>query len=98
MEHIIIYSSQTVVGLTRDLIETALTAVEGIRGEVVAATTEDRLRAAFREMGYENDSERKVRKVHVLGKLHDDIKRVLSDQCHVPEHNVWPRPVGRRSI
>jgi len=68
-------------GLTEDIpdaIKTALPAVEGIRGEAAAATMEDRLRAAFREMGYENDSERKVRKV--LGKLHDNIKRVLSDQ------------------
>ena len=46
---------------------------------------EGRLRAAFREMGYmragyDSDSERKVRKA--LGKLHvhDDIRRVLSDQ------------------
>ena len=39
---------------------------------------EARLRAAFREMGYENDGERKVHKV--MGKLHDEIRRVLRDQ------------------
>ena len=43
--------------------ETALAAVEEIRGEAVEATVEGRLRAAFREMGYDSGSERKVSKV-----------------------------------
>ena len=49
-----------------------------IREEKAEATVEARLRAAFREMGYENDGERKVH--NVMGKLHDEIRRVLRDQ------------------
>jgi hypothetical protein len=56
----------------------ALTAVEMIRGEKAEVTVEARLKAAFREMGYENEDKRKVHKV--MGKLHDDIRRVLHDQ------------------
>ena len=48
------------------------------RGEKAKATVEARLRAAFREMGYENDGERKVHKV--MGKLHDEVRRVLREQ------------------
>ena len=58
--------------------EEALTAIEAIRGERAKATVEARLRAAFREMGYEDDGERKVRKV--MGKLHDEIRRVIREQ------------------
>ena len=39
---------------------------------------EARLRAASKEMGYENDGERKVHKV--MGKLNVEIRRVLRDQ------------------
>ena len=60
-----------------------------IRGEKAKATVEERLRAAFREMGYENDGERKVRKV--MGKLHDEIRRVLRDQgTAIQTHAAMP--------
>ena len=61
-------------GMTKDAVEDALTAMEMTRGEKVEATVEARLRAAFREMGYEDDGERKVHKV--MGKLHDEIGRL----------------------
>ena len=84
IEHIL-----TDCGLTEDAVGTALTAVEEIRGETAAATVESRLRAAFRQMGYDSDSERKARKV--LGKLHDDIRRVLSDQrAAIQTHAALP--------
>ena len=103
MEHIL-----TDCGTTEDAVEEALTAVEMIRGEQAGATVESRLQAAFREIGYENESERKVHKV--MGKLHDDIRRVLSDQrsaiqthealpmCiqvhHLQQRSEAPRPSG----
>ena len=37
-----------------------------------------RLRAALMEIGHANEGERKVHKV--MGKLHHDIRKVLSDQ------------------
>ena len=61
--------------MTEDAIEEALTTVEAIRGEKAEATVEAKLRAAFREIGYDNEGERKVHKV--VGKLHDDIRRIL---------------------
>ena len=73
MEHIL-----TDCGMIEDAEEEALTAVEEIRGERSEAIVEARLRAAFREMGYEDDGERKVRKV--MGKLHDEMRRVLREQ------------------
>ena len=73
MEHIL-----TDCGMTEEAVEEALTAIEAIRGEKAKATVEARLRAAFREMGYENDGERKVHKV--MGKLHDEVRRVLREQ------------------
>ena len=75
MEHTL---SLTDCRMAEDAIETALTAVEENRGEAAEATVEGRLRAAFREMGYDNDSEREVNRV--MGKLHDFMRRVLSDQ------------------
>ena len=74
MEHIL-----TDCGMTGDAVEAALTSIESIRGEVAAVAVKDRLRAAFRQMSHEGTStERRVRKV--LGKLHDELRRVLSDQ------------------
>ena len=74
MEHIL-----TDCGMTGDAVEAALTSIESIRGEVAAVAVKDRLRAAFRQMNHEGTStERRVRKV--LGKLHDELRRVLSDQ------------------
>ena len=73
MEHIL-----TDCGITEDAVEEALTAVEMIRGEKAEVTVEARLKAAFREMGYENDDEKKVHKV--MRKLHDDIRRILHDK------------------
>ena len=73
MEHTL-----TDCGMTQDAVEEALTAIEEIRGEWAEATVEAKLRAAFREMGHEDDGERKVRKVS--GKLHDEIRRVLREQ------------------
>jgi len=73
MKHIL-----TDCGMTEDAVGGALTAVEMIRGEKAGETVESRLHAAFREIGYEDENERKVHKV--MGKLHDDIRRVLSDQ------------------
>ena len=64
--------------MTEDAVEEALTAVEEIRGERAGLTVETRLRAAFRETGYEDDEEMNVRKV--MGKLHDEIRRVLREQ------------------
>ena len=58
MEHIL-----TNCGMTEEAVEEALTAIAAIRGEKAKATVEARLRAAFREMGYENDGERKVHNV-----------------------------------
>ena len=62
MEHIL-----TDCEMTEDAVEGAPTAVEimveMIRGEKAEATVEARLRAAFREMGYENDNEWRVHKV-----------------------------------
>ena len=90
MEHIL-----TECGMTEDAVDgpvdEALTAVELIRGEKAEATVEARLKAAFREIGYENDNERKVHKV--MGKLHDDnvIRRVLSDQrAAIQTHAALP--------
>ena len=84
MEHIL-----TDCGMTEDAVEEALTAVEMIRGEQAGAIVESRLQAAFREIGYENESERKVHKV--MGKLHDDIRRVLSDQrSAIQTHEALP--------
>jgi hypothetical protein len=84
MEHIL-----TDCGMTEDAVEEALTAVEAIRGEKAQATVEARLRAAFREMGYEDDGERKVRKV--MGKLHDEIRRVLREQgTAIQTHAAMP--------
>ena len=45
-----------------------------------------------REIGYEDDGERKVRKV--MGKLHDEIRRVLREQgtaiqTHVARGNAY---------
>ena len=58
-------------------------------GEKAQATVEARLRAAFREMGYEDDGERKVRKV--MGKLHDEIRRVLREQgTAIQTHAAMP--------
>ena len=65
-------------GMTEEAVEEALMSIETIRGEKTKATVEARLRAAFREMGYEDDGERKVHKA--MGKLHDEIKRVLREQ------------------
>ena len=76
MEHIL-----TECGMTEDAVEAALTSIESIRGEVAAVAVKDRRRAAFRQMSHEGtgtSTERRVRKV--LGKLHDDLRRVLSDQ------------------
>ena len=73
MEHVLIDC-----GMTKDAVEEALTAIEMTRGEKAEETVEARLRAAFREMGYEGDGERKVHKV--MKKLHDEIRRVLRDQ------------------
>ena len=70
IEHIL-----TDCGMTEEAVEEALTAIEAFRGEKAEATVEARLRAAFREMGYENDGERKVHKV--MGKLRDEVRRVL---------------------
>ena len=54
MEHIL-----ADCGMTEEAVEEALThaltAIEAIRGEKAKATVEARLRAAFREMGYEDD-------------------------------------------
>ena len=84
MEHML-----TDCGMTEEAVEEALTAIEAIRGEKAEATVEERLRAAFREMGYENDGERKVRKV--MGKLHDEIRRVLRDQgTAIQTHAAMP--------
>ena len=47
--------------LTEDAVGEALTAIEMIRGELVEETVEAILRAAFREMRYEKDGERRVR-------------------------------------
>ena len=44
-------------------VEEALTAVEMIRGEKAEPTMEAKLKATFREMGSENDGEKKVHKV-----------------------------------
>ena len=65
-------------GMTEDAVEEALTAVEEIRSERAEAIVEASLRATFREMTYEDNGERKVRKV--MGKLHDEIRRVLREQ------------------
>ena len=74
MEHML-----TECNMTKDAVELALAAVEKIRGETACPQVKDRLTAAFRLMGCDNSaSEMKVMKV--LGKLHDDIKRVLHDQ------------------
>ena len=81
MEHIL-----TDCGTTRDAVEEALTAIEAIRGEKAKATVEARLRAAFREMGYEDDGERKVHKV--TGKLHDEIRRVPREQETATQTNA----------
>ena len=60
-----------------------------IRGEQAGATVESRLQAAFREIGYEDENERKVCKV--MGKLHDGIRRVLSDQrSAIQTHEALP--------
>ena len=84
MEHIL-----TDCGMTEEAVEEALTAIETIRGEKAKATAEERLRAAFRKMGYENDGERKVRKV--MGKLHNEIRRVLRDQgTTIQTHAAMP--------
>ena len=84
MEHIL-----TDCGMTEDAVEEALTAIEAVRGEKAQATVEARLRAAFREMGYEDDGERKVRKV--MGKLHDEIRRVLREQgTAIQTHAAMP--------
>ena len=84
MEHIL-----TDCGMTEEAVEEALTAIEAIRGEKAEATVEARLRAAFREMGYENDGERKVHKV--MGKLHDEVRRVLREQeTAVQTHAAMP--------
>jgi hypothetical protein len=75
--------------MTEEAVEEALTAIEAIRGERAKATVEDRLRAAFREMGYEDDGERKARKVK--GKLHDEIRRVLQEQeTAIQTHAAMP--------
>ena len=74
MEHVL-----TGCGMTEDAVELALTTVEEIREEAAAATVEERLRSALRHVEVdESGSERQVRKV--MGKLHDEIKRVLRDQ------------------
>ena len=74
MEHML-----TECGMTRDAVELALAAVETIRGDTAHPQVRDRLVAAFRITGCDNSAgEMKVMKV--LGKLHDDIKRVLHDQ------------------
>ena len=84
MEHIL-----TDCGMTEEAVEEALTAIEAFRGEKAEATVEARLRAAFREMGDENDGERKVRKV--MGKLHDEVRRVLREQeTAVQTHAAMP--------
>ena len=84
MEHIL-----TDCGMTEEAVEEALTAIETIRGEKAKATVEARLRAAFREMGYEDDGERKVHKV--MGKLHDEIRRVLREQeTAIQTHAAMP--------
>ena len=43
-------------GLTEGEVETALTAVEEIRGEAVEASVGGRLRAIFKEMGHDSGS------------------------------------------
>ena len=53
MEHIL-----TDCGMTDDAVEEALTAIEMVRREKAEATVEAKLRAAFREMGHENDGEK----------------------------------------
>ena len=75
MEHIL-----TGCSMTEDAVELALTAVEGIKGCKAATTIDGRLTAAFRkiESGDNDDSEKKVHKV--LGKLHDDISKILKNQ------------------
>ena len=84
MEHIL-----TDCGMTEEAVEEALTTIETIRGEKAKATMEERLRAAFREIGYANDGERKARKV--MGKLHDEIRRVLRHQgTAIQTHAAMP--------
>ena len=75
--------------MTEEAVEEALTAIEAIRGEGGKAIVEARLRAAFREMGYEDDGKRKMRKV--MGKLHDEIRRVLREhETTIQTHAAMP--------
>ena len=84
MEHVL-----TDCGLTEDMVEEALTAVEAIRGETAQPLVKGRLTSAFREVGYMNDNERKVNKV--MGKLHDDLSRALRAQLTVvPTYEAMP--------
>lgn len=84
MEHVL-----TDCGLTEDMVEEALTAVEAIRGETAQPLVKGRLTSAFREVGYMNDNERKVNKV--MGKLHDDLSRALRAQLAVvPTYEAMP--------
>ena len=54
MEHIL-----TDCGMNEKAVEEALTAIEAISGKGAEATVVARLGAAPREMGYENDGERR---------------------------------------
>ena len=92
MEHIL-----TDCGMTEEAVEEAFTAIEAIRGEMAKANVEARLRATFREVGYEDDGERKVRKV--MGKLHDEMKRALREQeTTIQTHASMPTPNTRAPL
>ena len=84
MEHML-----TDRGMPEEAVEETLTAIEAIKGEKAKGAVEARLRAAFREMGYEDDGERKVRKV--MGRLHDEVRRVLQEQeTAIQTHAAMP--------